>query len=285
MLKTSLKRKLIKSYNHMMMQQRFGFGKNWLKYIELMDEDRIHHAIESLAHFLGEKDLHGKIFLDIGSGSGLSSLAAYRMGATVYSFDYDPNSVLCTEKLRQMYAPTNDRWTIQQGDVLDQAYLQTLPKADIVYSWGVLHHTGQMWQALANVATLVKPHGKLFLSIYNDQGRRSRIWRRIKKFYNQSSPLVKKCIEGGSLLWLWKYQFLLDTISHLNPLKHWHQYAKERGMSPWYDLIDWVGGYPFEVAKPEEIFHFFKERGYVLERLKTCGGGLGCNEFIFIKGL
>ena len=55
-----------------------------------------------------------------------------------------------------------------------------------------------------------------------------------------------------------------------------------RGMSYWHDLIDWIGGYPFEVAKPEQVFEFMRLRGFQLERLKTCGGGLGCNEFVFI---
>jgi 2-polyprenyl-6-hydroxyphenyl methylase/3-demethylubiquinone-9 3-methyltransferase len=56
-------------------------------------------------------------------------------------------------------------------------------------------------------------------------------------------------------------------------------------MSPWRDVVDWVGGYPFEVARPEEIFEFFKSKGLVLGKFKTCGGGHGCNEFVFEKGL
>ena len=63
-------------------------------------------------------------------------------------------------------------------------------------------------------------------------------------------------------------------------IRSWTQYKATRGMSRWHDLLDWVGGYPFEVARPEEIFQFYSERGFQLERLRTCGDGLGCNEFV-----
>ncbi len=262
---------------------RFGFGKNWLNYAELVNEERISQSIKSLSNFLLEDNLAGKVFLDIGSGSGLSSLAAYRLGATVHSFDYDQDSVTCTKMLQQKHAADTQSWVAEKGDALDKSYMEKLPKADIVYSWGVLHHTGQMWQALENVASLVKSEGKLFISIYNDQGKMSRIWTVVKKFYNRSGPITKKIILSISFLWIWKFRFLEDFIVHFNPLKTWDNYGKERGMSPWYDVIDWVGGYPFEVAKPEEVFDFFKKHGFQLEKMKTCAGGLGCNEFLFTR--
>ncbi|HOK55985.1 MAG TPA: hypothetical protein PKV21_04510 [bacterium] len=76
---------------------------------------------------------------------------------------------------------------------------------------------------------------------------------------------------------------MVKDLIKLKPLKTWKNYYKQRGMSPWYDIIDWVGGYPFEVAKPEKIFNFFYKRNFELIKLKTCGGGHGCNEFVFIK--
>jgi 2-polyprenyl-6-hydroxyphenyl methylase/3-demethylubiquinone-9 3-methyltransferase len=54
-------------------------------------------------------------------------------------------------------------------------------------------------------------------------------------------------------------------------------------MSRWHDLVDWVGGYPFEVAAPEFVFDFYRERGFSLIQMKTCGGGLGCNQFVLVK--
>ena len=165
--------------------KRFAFGLNWAAFLETLDEERIGTACRSLQDMLGVTDLRGKSFLDVGSGSGLFSLAARRLGARVYSFDYDPQSVGCTEELRRRYFPSDGDWTVEPGSALDTDYLGRLGKFDIVYSWGVLHHTGAMWDALANVAPLVQEGGTLFIAIYNDQGKTSRRWLAVKRTYNR----------------------------------------------------------------------------------------------------
>jgi 2-polyprenyl-6-hydroxyphenyl methylase/3-demethylubiquinone-9 3-methyltransferase len=77
--------------------KRFRFGKNWSSFLKTINEERIIEAENSLKKMLGINDLKDKDFLDIGSDSGLFSLAAMRLGARrVYSFDYDPDSVACT---------------------------------------------------------------------------------------------------------------------------------------------------------------------------------------------
>jgi len=74
--------------------------------------------------------------------------------------------------------------------------------------------------------------------------------------------------------------FLYPTLpSMLVKLLRGRKYP--RGMSAWHDLLDWLGGYPFEVSRPEEVFDFYRKRGFTLERLTTAGGRLGCNEFVF----
>src|SRR6478672_6389971 len=157
--------------------ERFGFGENWAGFLRLVDEDRIASAEQSLKQMLNSERLDGKTFLDAGSGSGLFSLAARRLGAQVTSFDYDPDSVGCTAELRRRFFPEDSNWRVMRGSVLDRDFLASLGDFDVVYSWGVLHHTGSMWQALENVARLTKPGGTLYISIYNDQGFKSRIWR------------------------------------------------------------------------------------------------------------
>ncbi len=220
---------------------------------------------------LGQGSLAGATFLDAGSGSGLSSLAARRLGARVRSFDYDPRSVACTEELKRRYFPGSAEWRVEEGSVLDRSYLATLGQYDIVYSWGVLHHTGQLWSALANVALLVKSGGALFIAIYNDQGWLSRYWLTVKTLYNRYRFL-------SPLLVIVHWPYLVGARWALSAVR---RRPVERGMSRWHDLIDWLGGLPFEVARPEAIADYYRAQGFELERLRTCGGRHGCNEYVF----
>lgn len=259
----------------------FSFGKNWQSYLETLDDVKIKAAEESLTAMLEIDNLYNSSFLDIGSGSGLFSLVARRLGAAVHSFDLDPISVKCTKELYDRYFPGDTSWKIEQGSVLDPAYLATLGRFDIVYSWGVLHHTGDMWKSLALVAQLVKPKGKLFIAIYNDQGVKSKIWKIVKKTYNLSPKIFRPLIIYLIAVLIWGEIFVRDFIKYGSSIS-WNNYLKNRGMSPWQDLIDWVGGYPFEVARPDEIINFYEDLGFRLCKFKSAMGSLGNNEYLFM---
>ncbi|MFC5498401.1 class I SAM-dependent methyltransferase [Caenimonas terrae] len=261
--------------------ERFEFGANWANFLKTLDDERILRAEASLSEMLGLSSLTGKMFLDVGSGSGLFSLAARRLGARVFSFDFDPQSVACTRELRRRYFPDNSDWTVEEGSALDRAYLDRLGGFDIVYSWGVLHHTGSMWAALNNIAPLVNIGGRLFIAIYNDQGNASLRWKSLKRLYNRNRVL-RHPLAMYTAIRQWMLTVIRDSVRG-SPLRSWRRYKEQRGMSAWHDVVDWIGGYPFEVAKPEEIFDFFAGKGFVLLRLKTCAGGLGCNEFVFLR--
>jgi len=263
--------------------ERFEFGKNWARFLELLDDERIRLAEASLKEMLDRPDLAGLTFVDVGSGSGLFSLAARRLGAKVHSLDYDTNSVACTRELRRRYFPDDADWKVEQGSALDPQYLNSLGQFDIVYSWGVLHHTGSMWPALANVDPMCKPGGQLFIAIYNDQGTPSRRWTTVKKIYNRLPAPLRFLVTWPCFVMLYWRPIVKDTVLRLDPGKVFRDYKGLRGMSVWTDLVDWVGGYPFEVAKPEELFEFYQKRGYVLTKLKTQGGTMGCNELVFRK--
>ena len=262
---------------------RFEFGKNWARFLAVLNEDRIAAAERALREMLRCARLDGRRFLDIGSGSGLSSLAARRLGAHVHSFDYDPQSVACTSELRRRYFPSDPHWTVERGSALDPAYLRSLGTFDIVYSWGVLHHTGRMWEALEHAAIPVAPGGKLFVAIYNDTGTQSRRWSWIKRTYN-GLPRWAQAPFAVAVTLPQELKTIARTTLQGRPgdyVRQWTEYGSLRGMNRWRDILDWVGGYPYEFATADEIFEFYRARGFALDNMKCGGVGLGCNEFVF----
>ncbi len=253
--------------------ERFQFGKNWLSYLAVVNEDRINEAATRLAALLG--DIKGKSFLDVGCGSGIQSLAALRLGASrVHSFDYDKQSVECSREMKRRFAPGSP-WSIEQGSALDEHYLRSLGQFDIVYSWGVLHHTGDMWKALELVTVPAKE--QLAICIYDDQGIISRGWRSLKKLYVRHR-LARPIVIAVSFVTIWGPKILL--LPHRAVLD-WQNWKRKRGMSAWHDVIDWAGGYPYEFAGKDEVVQFFSHRGFGLSKLHDFGRIIKMHEYVF----
>lgn len=260
---------------------RFPFGANWRRFLRLLSPERVAEAERSLREMLEVDSLRGLTFLDIGSGSGLSSLAARRLGAQVRSFDYDPASVGCTQELRQQYFEGDPQWTVERGSVLDRTFVTGLGIFDVVYSWGVLHHTGAMWEALDNATIPVRPGGRLFIAIYNYQPYWTRWHTGVKRAYTAAPGFLQPALAAAYALVQGVKGLVKDLLTLKDPRARYTDKLRSRGMSMWYDWVDWLGGYPFEAARPDQIFDFYRTRGFVLERLVTVPGGHGCNEFVF----
>lgn len=260
---------------------RFAFGKNWRSFIERLDEGRIDEAVHSLQGLLRVRTLTGMDFLDIGSGSGLFSLAAARLGARVVSFDYDAESVACTQHLRDIHGGPGVEWTVHQGSALDAGFMAGLGTFDVVYSWGVLHHTGDMATGIALSTERVRTGGKFALAIYNDQGAQSRFWWRVKRFHCQG-PVRRMIVEAIFFPIFFAYGLFGDLRNGRWPGRFVSAYAKQRGMSVVHDWRDWLGGFPFEVATPDAVRSTLARHGFVaIDSRET--RGLGCNEFLFVR--
>ena len=258
---------------------RFGFGNNWKSYASLISAQQVEDASRRLNDLIDIVPINGKSFLDIGCGSGLHSLAALQSGAiSLFAIDYDPVSVATSLSVLERFLPGDARYTVKKGDILDQNI--HLPSADIVYSWGVLHHTGNLNQAIVNTAQLVNKEGLLVLALYG-KTRYCGIWTRIKRWYCLADDRKKKQAEGWYVrLFGW---YLLLRGKHLKD--HIDNYSKKRGMDFFHDVKDWLGGYPYESVSPSEIKQLVEPLGFhcVKQNVHRRSGlfGSGCDEYIF----
>ena len=263
---------------------RYEFGSNWRSYVEkALNERRVAHAVSSLKSFLEVEDLRGTAFLDIGCGSGLFSLAAHLLGAErVESFDFDADSVSTALELKARFAVPDQRWSVRRGSVLDPDFMSSVASADVVYSWGVLHHTGRMWDAIDSAATKVLPGGRFAISIYNRVDRfpdSSKMWWHLKRTYTRSPVAVRRLMEG-----VYIGNFILTRLLTLrNPMRPIfdREGAGRRGMDFLHDVRDWLGGFPYEYATSGEVFgHVRRTTGFELAKLVNWEGN-ACNELLF----
>lgn len=264
--------------------ERFGFGENWSAFLSVLDEDRILEAEKSLRSYLGVDGLSNKKFLDIGCGSGVFSLAARRLGATVYSFDFDKSSVACAKELKRRYFPDDNLWQIGEGSILDKSYVETLGQFDICYSWGVLHHTDNLWLAIYNAQAPLAPGGRLFIAIYNDEGITSAVWEAIKRAYC-SGAIAKNILTAIFFCCFFLAGLVMDLLLFNNPARRFREHRKYRGMSLTHDWKDWLGGYPYERARPGRVQGFVENLGFRQLKLEQPTFGFGNNQFLFLKCL
>lgn len=265
-----------------MSKDRFDFGKNWESYAQLIDEDKITRAEEQLAKFLGTRDLSGRTFLDIGCGSGLHSLAALRLGAKeIVAIDVDSHSVSTTQAVLERFWPGDNR-SVSHISIFDLEK-QPLGEFDIVYSWGVLHHTGDMNRAIEIAARHVKPGGLFAVALYG-KTRYCGIWKKIKRWYINATP-EKQAWAERLYIRLFGFYYLLRGKRLSTRIANYKN--SNRGMDFYHDVRDWIGGYPYESIAPKEMNLLLAPLGFELVRqnVRKRSGlfGSGNDEYLYRK--
>ncbi|MDQ6761437.1 MAG: class I SAM-dependent methyltransferase [Bacteroidota bacterium] len=261
-------------------QHHFGFGKNWYDFKNTIDEESINKARENLEKLITKEEIKGKTFLDIGSGSGIHSLAALLNGAAyVYSIDIDDHSVFATEAtIKNFYKGNN--YHVGKRSIFDKG-IENLEKFDIVYSWGVLHHTGLMHKAIDIAADLVASDGKLILALYS-KTLLCRVWKVEKKYYTMAPEWIKKSMRA-----IFKFIVRLDLARKGKNYKEFiFNYKNKRGMSFNHDVHDWLGGYPYESITEKTLTTLLRDKGFEVMRLIPYEGkigflGTGCFEVTY----
>jgi 2-polyprenyl-6-hydroxyphenyl methylase/3-demethylubiquinone-9 3-methyltransferase len=262
-------------------ESHFEFGENWKRYSKLIDQKRIEFAIEGLKKLFPD-GLVGRTFLDIGCGSGLHSLAALLLGAAeVTAVDIDENSTATTQELLTKFAP-GQNWTVKIASVFDPLPFSS-SKFDVVYSWGVLHHTGDMWRAIECASQLVKTGGQFAIAIYSATTFDA-FWKTEKKFYSRAPRPVQWAIRQTYIA----AYFAGKVALRQNPVAFVRNYYQSRGMNFSHDVHDWLGGYPYEAATATELHDRICQMGFTEVRsfrLPPTRGlfGAGCHEFVFYK--
>ena len=265
------------------LESHFAFGENWQSFVSTVTEDSIAEAMRSLARLLPADEIAGRRLLDIGCGSGLTMLAAARLGAgSVEGVDIDPNSVEAAQALLSRHLP-DGRWSVRTASVFDLSPEKN-GTFDIVHSWGVLHHTGDMAGAIRNAAALVAPGGTFVIALY----RRTPLcgfWRWEKRLYSAAPKPVQALLRGA-------YRGIHAAgliATGRNPLAYVRDYKSARGMDFHHDVHDWLGGYPYESVEPAQVTALLEGLGFTMVRIfekRAVAGGLfgsHCDEFVAMR--
>jgi 2-polyprenyl-6-hydroxyphenyl methylase/3-demethylubiquinone-9 3-methyltransferase len=264
-------------------ESHFEFGKNWASYARLVTEEHLQEAVRSLQRLAGG-DLRGKRVLDIGCGSGVHALAALRLGAReVVAVDIDRDSVATTEAVLQARA-AGQPWSVRQTSVFDlQAGAEGL--FDVVYSWGVLHHTGDMYRALRTAASVVAPQGQFIFALY----RRTRLcwlWKAEKKWYTGARPAAQARARSAYVA---LFRIGLPIARRCSFSSFLAGYGQRRGMDFYHDVHDWLGGWPYESISPAQTERFMTRLGFQRVRAFARAGtelglfGSGCDEYVYAR--
>jgi 2-polyprenyl-6-hydroxyphenyl methylase/3-demethylubiquinone-9 3-methyltransferase len=220
----------------------FSFGFNWESYVDMiMNEDIIERHKKDLDSIYKSfnLDIRGLDVIDIGSGSGLSSVCFERLGAkSITSLDIDKHSYNATLLTKNKFGNGSSKWDVINKSVLDGIE----NKYDLVYSWGVLHHTGNMFQAINIASNAVRDGGYFHVALYIDGPTYLTHLKTKQKFASLDRDE--------------KIDYLLNYLGGSG--NDWF-IPDNRGMMKFHDALDWLGGLPYEVCNPNDLFNMLNK--------------------------
>jgi 2-polyprenyl-6-hydroxyphenyl methylase/3-demethylubiquinone-9 3-methyltransferase len=236
-------------------KRRFAFGKNWLSYTKRsLNGPRLTKAVEAFERLFAGIELKGRSFLDVGFGQGLTTAIAASKGCKVMAIDIDPDNIKALQTTAEALGLDPSLIQVQVASILDESLVARYQDHfDIVHSWGVLHHTGQMETAIANTCRMVRRGGYLIIAIYNRHWS-SPFWKGVKYTYNICPGPIQR------LMVLVFYPIVYTA--------KWLVTGKD----------------PYEYASIDQVRQMVEPYGFTAVRIRPAGVPTGCNEFIFRRG-
>ncbi len=257
---------------------QFDFGENWQEFSRnALTAGRVAQARSEFMELMAPLDLNGLSFVDIGFGQGLSLMTAAALGARSVGCDINPKCQAALAQNLRFFPELSQAPPVVVGSILDPAVVEALRKAipsasyDVVHSWGVLHHTGDLHRAIGNAACLVSPHGHLVVAIYNRHWT-SKLWLAVKRTYVSCPRWIQRALVAVLYPVIYGAKW---AVTSGDPAR------QQRGMDFYYNVVDWVGGYPYEYASIQETRKAVEALGFTMEKAIPAEVPTGCNQFVF----
>lgn len=135
------------------------------------DPEFLRRCRELVCQYTGFEEtwFRGKSVLDAGSGNGRWAATFCELGAKVTAFDISEHGVAETRRECERHGATVFRHSVLEPVPCEGTF-------DLVWSYGVLHHTGDTYRGFRNLVPMVRPGGHLFLMLYGEP----RLWEPVE---------------------------------------------------------------------------------------------------------
>lgn len=146
---------------------RAEFSREWFDEIDARFVDAARHFAHDERPFgriIPFDAITGKKVLEIGCGMGLHTELMARAGAEVTALDISPKSVAATKARLALKGLTADVREV------DAETLDIQNEYDLIWSWGVIHHSSRTGRVLRNLYGALKPGAQLRFMVYSLDG-------------------------------------------------------------------------------------------------------------------